>query len=270
MAAIQGCAAESRDNPLCKWADKVWMRERSMRKELELEQGSELWHQRRKTGIGGTEAAAIVGAAYSDRQGNTTTARDVWETKVGDDVKGTPENAAMRRGKLKEPLARALYEHLYGWSVPPACVLHDDYEFVRASLDGLRGDDRLIVEIKSCGEANHRKLLAIQEITDPLARQTTFCHRFNYYRYQVLLQLLITGADVCHFVGFNDDFTDHRQLAVVELYPEPAEQERLLQRLVEFWQFVERREPPPVEWCLPSHRPPIELKVPDIEITSGV
>lgn len=266
VAAIQGCAAESRENPLVKWAEKVWMRERSerktieaaVRKETELEQGTPEWHRRRKTGIGGTEAAALVGASY----GNRTTAGDVWADKVATTETVTGENAAMARGKSLEPIARSLYEQLYGWSVPPACVLHDRYDFVRASLDGLRGDDKLVVEIKCCGVNNHNKLLRIQQIEDPLERQTAFDKAFGYYECQVQYQLLITEADICHFVGFNDDFQDHRKLAVIEIYPDPETQERILNRVVDFWSYVERREPPPIEWSIPCHRPPKNLRLP--------
>jgi hypothetical protein len=152
-----------------------------------------------------------------------------------------------------------MYEGLYGWKVPPMNVLHDDYDFVRASLDGIREDDKLIVEIKACQQTNHEKFLKMQAVNDPMERQQLLAFYFNYYRMQILYQLLITGANVAHFVGFNEDYKDHKKLAVVEVYPEPGVQDILLRRVKEFWKCVEDRVPPTVEWCAYKVGPPDEI-----------
>jgi putative phage-type endonuclease len=258
VAALVGCAATSRDHCLAVWSQKVYARERTMRKQL-LEQGTSVWLDWRKHGVGGSEVSSVVGA--NPYKSVTTLLND----KIADldGTAGEPyENEAMAWGKKYEPQARELYERLYEVSVPPVCVLHDEKDFMRCSLDGLRSDDQVVVEIKCCQERNHKKLLAIQEIEDPLERQTAFAKALNYYRYQVLYQLALTGASVCHFVAYNANFQDHKKLAVFELYPEPAEQEKLLDRVTQFWELVESREPPPIEFCLPCHEPPRELKLP--------
>lgn len=261
IAALVNCDIEESKHCLSLWADKIYKRERGMRKELELEQGSEAWHAFRKKGVGASEVASVVGAAYSGRNG-TKTSMNLFEEKVST-VKGDSENADIRRGRQGEAPARKLYEDLYGWSVPAVCVVHDEYDFIRASLDGLRSDDKLVVEIKCPGNTNHRKMLECQYKKDPLERQTLFCKFFNYYRYQVLYQLLITQADVCHFISYSEDksFSGEQRMAVIELYPEPKEQQRLLEMVVEFWDYVEKREPPDIEMCLPRWEWPSELKV---------
>jgi len=253
-APLMGCAVEEDDNPLTLWAKKIWMRERKMRKAATLQQDSTEWHDWRKKGVGGSEVAAVVGASPYQN------AEQLWEIKTKP-VKGEAENANMKRGKQKEPVARALYEKLFGHSVAPCCVLHDVYDFIRASLDGITTNDEIIAEIKCCGERNHQRLLDIETVEDPLLRQMSFCEYFPYYRFQVLYQLLITGAKVCHFIGYNESFSSNKKLAVIELYPEPEEQERLLNRVIEFWGYVERREPPPFEFTLPCWEPPVKLKM---------
>lgn len=254
-ASLVGCAIREEENPLVLWSNKIWMRERSLRKQL-LEQGTTEWLEWRNKGVGASEVASVVGAAWAGK----VNAKDLWKTKT-QVSSGEAENENMKRGKDNEPIARQLYEALYDWPVPACCVLHDEHDFVRASLDGLRPDDKLIVEIKCCGRKNHEKLLEVQSISDPLLRQQAFSVYFNYYRYQVLYQLLITQAEVCHFVGYCKEFTNHNKLAVIELYPEPAEQEKLLNRVIEFWRYVEERNPPPTTFCVPCHSPPRELSV---------
>lgn len=261
-AALVGCGWASDDNPLVTFGRKLWMREKQMRKEAELEQGSPEWHKKRLTGIGGTEAAALVGASFR----NQLRPDRIWDEKTGAVAVENLENENMKRGKRLEPVARELYEDLYGWSVAPMNVLHDDYDFVRASLDGLRSDDKLIVEIKSCQQTNHLKILKLQETEDPLERQQLLDYYFSYYHKQILYQLLITGAEVCHFVGYNEDFNDHRKIAVAEIYPEPRNQELLLRRVVEFWKFVEDRVPPPAEWCAYKLPSPTEIKLPSSNV----
>ena len=262
IAALVRCGVTGDDNPLVKFAQKLWLRERKMRKEIELAQGTPEWHKKRLTGIGGTEAAALVGCSFA----NKLHPQQIWDEKTETVEVEKIENEHMARGKRLEPVARELYESLYGWKTPPLNIVHDNYDFVRASLDGIREDDKLIVEIKSMGQGNHSKALKLQDIKDPLERQTALAYYFNYYRMQMLYQLLISEAEVCHFVCYNEEYKDHRKLAVVEVYPEPKSQEILLQRVVEFWDFVEKRCPPDVEWSCYKMPDPTEIKVPQKSI----
>lgn len=264
------CAYEDGRHPLALYAQKVYMLAGGLKlKKQYLAQGTQEWLEWRKNAVTATAAAATVGAHFVSKWGDRRAqdVKELWTEKVSRKEADQPENEAMKWGKDNEKHARRLYEELFDWPVPDVCVLHDQYDHVRASLDGLRADDDLVVEIKCCGRANHAKLLAISNLEDPLERQSQFSRDFYYYRYQVLYQLLITGARCCHFVGYNPkDFTGHEQLAVIELYPEPAEQEKLLKRVNEFWDFVVRREQPPESWCQPCWSHPTEIAVPDLTL----
>jgi putative phage-type endonuclease len=268
------CSAQSDQNVFVLLGQKLSMRElppireelkreERMRKQAEMVQGTPEWHASRHCTIGATEAAGLVGTAFRDSKG-LGEAQRLWKAKTGPLETGGFENENMRRGKALEPIARGRYESQMGWETAPMCVLHDDYDFVRASLDGLRTDDDLVLEIKCPGLPNHMKFQAIEEIThDPLERQRQFARDFNYYRMQILWQLMITGAKRCHFVSYNEEVPGiENRLALIELFPEPDMQQVLLERAIEFWSFVERREFPPPEWLRPCHFAPCNLLVP--------
>lgn len=254
VAALFGCACERDQKPFVLLAQILQDREwKQMRKTPELAQDSPEWHQWRNLGVGGSEVSSVMGANPFKGQ----RPEDLFKAKTDPSSVKRNENPNMRRGKDKEPEARRRYEQLMGWDSPPLCVIHDDHDFIRCSLDGIRSDDEVILEIKCPGRKNHEKFLACAEVPEPLIRQQLFSHCFDYYRYQVLYQLLITGAKRCHFVSYcPGEFPDHQKFVLVELFPEPFEQERILERVVEFWGFVERRELPPPEWLLPAARPP--------------
>lgn len=266
VAAVMNCAAERDNRCLLCWARIVQKRdlqENADLKKVKLEQSSPEWLEWRTKGVGGSEVASVVGAAYSGKN----EAINTWGRKLPPDhpnfVPEMKSNAAMELGKAREPLARKLYEDLFGWKAEDLCIVHDDYDFVRCSLDGIRADGLLSVEIKCSGLKNHYKYVDISKIEDPFDRQCAFDQQFRYYRYQVLYQLLITQSQVCHFVAYNPDCGEKsEQLAMFELYPEPEEQERLLERVKEFWYFVENREPPPAEWLKPCWKPPTDLAIP--------
>ncbi len=274
IASVCGCAADSDANPLLTWAKIVSKAEiqslkkasKAMRKQ-HLEQGSPEWLDWRKMGVGGSEVGAVMGkGAYYPRAENS--AEGLWAKKLPkDDPRSKPEQASnsfMAHGTKFEPEARKLYETLYGWSVEPLCILHDDHDFVRCSLDGWRADGDLSIEIKCPQAKNFQKYLEISHISDPMERQRAFSEGFLYTRYQILYQLLITGAKACHFVAYSPEHSSPEdRLVVFSLYPEPAEQRRLLERVVEFWGFVERREPVPKEWLLPVWKHPEEIVVPE-------
>lgn len=270
VAALVGCAADPDDTVLVLWArivSKYLLKEiKRVRKVTDLEQGSPDWLNWRKAGVGGSEVGCVVGAnSYKGSQ-----ALDIWGRKLptehADAVGEVKDNYAMARGRRLEPAARQMYENLMGWEAPPVCVIHSQHDCARASLDGLRADEKVVLEVKCSGVANHTKYVRISRIEDAFERQTEFARVFPAYRYQVLYQLLLTEAEVAHFVAYNPDMPDPAdQFATFRLYPEPAEQERLLQRVLEFWSYVETKTPPPLTWVEPCWKLPDidDLKVPE-------
>lgn len=268
VAALMGCAAGSDDGPLVQWAKVIQNRElkewKSMRKER-LEQGSPHWLDWRGKGVGGSEIGCVVGAnPYTGSK-----AMDVWRRKLPNDHPDwRPEqatNEAMQYGKNNEPAARAAYEHLMGWSAKDVCVIHDDFEWARCSLDGLSQDGRIVVEIKCHkSERKHQQNLEMAKIADPLERQIAYAEVHPSYRYQILWQLEITKAEVAHFVSYKPEWEPaNDRFCMFTMYPEPVEQQRLMERAAEFWSFVTERQAPTKEWCRPCHRLPESLKIPE-------
>jgi putative phage-type endonuclease len=246
--ALLNAGFGERDTPLYTWAAKVQMRDRQVLKEMRkcttLVQDSPEWHQWRLDGIGGSEIAGLVGKS------KYTNPQEIWRNKTQPKaVNDKPESPAMKRGKQLEPDARKLYEAVFGWEVPPLCCISDEHDCIRASLDGIRGDDQVIIEVKCMGRQNHDCALIIETIEDPVGRNCEFEKFFNHYAVQCQYQLLITQAKVCHFVSYSPDFPAEKRMAVVELKADPLFQDVILSRCLDFWHnYVVPRVPPPIGW----------------------
>lgn len=185
---------------------------------VKQEQDTEKWLEWRRQGIGASEAATVLGVNPWE------SAKSLWKVKTGRKKEFTG-NYHTNRGKTLEPVAREIYESLYGWKVPPACAVHDEYDFVRASLDGLRSDHRLIVELKCPTPKWHRHVLE---------------HGIPDWHYaQVQHQLLVTGAELCHYCSYCEDWPGSDTFAPpVSVTPDRHFQEGLLRELKTFWTAV--------------------------------
>ena len=95
------------------------------------------------------------------------------------------QNGAMARGARLEPDARKRYESTIGVSVRPVCLQSSQYDWLRASLDGLSADGRTVVEIK-CGDSVYRKTASFGEVPD-------------YYYGQLQHILAVTGNSSIDF-----------------------------------------------------------------------
>ena len=115
---------------------------------VNMTQGTPEWLDWRRQGIGASEAPAIMG------ENPWKTPKNLLKEKI-EGSKSRP-NAAMLRGIALEPEARESYENVVGVKVPPVCIQSNEYEWLRASLDGLSEDGHLVVEIK-CGESVYKK-----------------------------------------------------------------------------------------------------------------
>ncbi len=136
----------------------------------------------------------------------------------------------MARGRRLESVALAEYSALMGHAVVPVCCVHDEIDWLKASLDGWNGEKKIVVEVKAPRKEEHELALANGV---PVK-----------YRTQTIHQLLVTGAPLLHYVSYNDYFPAHRRLAVVPVLPVREELEALLAALKEFWWHVENRVPP--------------------------
>ena len=176
-----------------------------------MQQGTNEWLEWRRKGIGASEASAIMGKCpYS-------TPYSVFMDKTGR-VKAFEGNFATMRGSELEAKIRSRYELLTMETMEPACAVHPKYEILRASLDGLRSDGKLILEIKCAG------VETIEMAKNGLVP--------DHYMIQVQMQLLVTGADLCHFFVYNEKLGDH---ALVEVSPNLELQAEIVLKVLDFW-----------------------------------
>lgn len=148
---------------------------------LELEQGSDEWLEKRRGSITGTDASIIMGV------NPFKTRKDLLKEKL---ALTTPIlNDAMKMGQELEPRAREVYMIRENIIVYPAVVVHDDYFWAMASLDGISEAGDLILEIK-CGKSAFEK--AQNKEIPP------------YYYAQMQHCMWVSDTQKCHYFCFWD------------------------------------------------------------------
>src|SRR5271169_5797847 len=94
-----------------------------------LHQNTPEWHRWRMQGIGASDAPVIMGeTAFKTR-------RTLWSIKTGR-MQESSAGPAARRGRALEHFARRAYERRTGIQVEPLCLVHQEFEWMRATLDG--------------------------------------------------------------------------------------------------------------------------------------
>jgi putative phage-type endonuclease len=193
---------------------------RDIMKKIRLDQNGPDWLAWRRKGIGASESAAVVG------MNPWQSADDIADLKTGrkQDFEG---NKHTERGKRLEPEARERYEQLMGWGMEPCCGLHDRHDFIRASLDGVREDGGLILEIKAPSIKWHRHVIE-EGIPD-------------WYFCQVQHQLLVTGAPRAHFVSYCPSrvLSEEQSFILLNVDADLPFQRFLEERLCAFWAEVQ-------------------------------
>jgi hypothetical protein len=127
---------------------------------------------------------------------------------------------AARRGRELERFARRAYERQTGIQMEPLCLVHEEFDWMRASLDGLSFDGSTLVEIKC--PLNQRNRASAQEGRIP-----------SQYHAQLQHQLEVSGAEQAHYWSFHG--TDG---ILVEIRPDREYAKRLVEAEAEFWQLV--------------------------------
>lgn len=121
---------------------------------IDIQQQTPEWLAWRMGKVGASEAAAILGKCRFN------TPYSLWLVKTGK-VEAFKGNAATQAGNDIEDKARASYEILNGFvDMPAACVVHDEYPEISASLDGLSDDRKKILEIKYPSQESHALALS--------------------------------------------------------------------------------------------------------------
>lgn len=188
-------------------------------------QGTPEWHEFRLKGVGGSDIPSLLSICPYGGSPNK-----LWLVKTRRS-KGFEGNSATRHGKDTEAKARARYELLNLEDMPEAVAVHPKYDMCRVSLDGIRDDRRLILEIK-CPVS--RKL-----IDSVIAGKVP-----EYYMAQVQYQLAVTGADACDFFVYHEASGDDHCTLVL---PDLAKQAAIIVSVVDFWnKYVIPDIPPPL------------------------
>jgi putative phage-type endonuclease len=178
-----------------------------------LQQNTAEWHRWRQQGLGASDAPVIMGEAAFK------TPRMLWSIKTGrmqEDAVGP----AARRGRALERLARRTYEQEVGIQMEPLCLVHDQLEWMRASLDGLSFDGSTVLEIKC--PMNVRDQTAAQQGNVP-----------PHYYAQLQHELEVSGAAEAHYWSF-----DGSTGSLVRVRPDREYLKRLLDAEGAFWQRV--------------------------------
>ena len=192
-------------------------------KVIAMDQRSVEWLAWRARGIGSSDVAAILGVS------SWTTREELRVEKYSAVVQGVvpagkADNFAMARGRRLEPIARSIYEQWMGFKIAPVCCEHDEYSFVRASLDGWNEQRKIAAEIKAPKRADHLEALAGKVP--------------EHYQPQCDHQLLATGAKLLHYISYNDNFDDSEKFKIVPWSPRQDRLRRLLDAEREFWESV--------------------------------
>lgn len=172
------------------------------------------WWRWRQTGVGSSDAAAILGEKRA-----RSTERLLLEKQQP--VTESRRTFTQARGAAIERAARARYCETMGLSVAPACVQSMARPWQRASLDGISGDGERVVEIK-CGAATYQSVAARQRPP-----------RHHYAQLQHILS--VTELPVLDYWCYTPSHAPLR----LEVRRDDAFVARLLAAEEEFWKRLE-------------------------------
>jgi putative phage-type endonuclease len=167
------------------------------------------------------------------------TAKQLLIEKAGPIVPENDENKYIKeRGNRIETVVREFLEGYNGYSLSPANFEHVRFGYLRASLDGVNTDRKIITEIK---------LLSSQSL-ERFNRNTEGYQKFAAaklqgivppeYMPQIQHQLFITGYDTCIFAGaceIRGKALDGDSIAQVIVERDEKYIRELLQKEFDFW-----------------------------------
>jgi putative phage-type endonuclease len=186
----------------------------------------EEWLATRKNSIGGSEAAAAIGVNPYE------TALNLYLRKLGltDPIE---ETEAMRWGTRLEPAIAEAYQERtgYGFIAEQLFVRSPTHDFMTSTIDRVRDDSR-VVEFKCVGYRSAHLWGEPGSDEIPL-----------HYMVQCHHQLICTGTeelDLAALIGGNE-------LRIYHICRDDDVAARIVEREQEFWDRVQRRDPPPID-----------------------
>lgn len=180
--------------------------------EVKLEQGTPAWHQWRDSGIGSSDASALLGMFGGIR-------------KKKANAKKPFDNWAMARGRALEPHARVAFIERTGVWVRPSCWQHSKLPFLRASLDGISDCNKLMIEIKCGGMKLH---------TGALNGEVP-----KHYNIQMQHQMLVLGHKTMLFWSYNPDHPEpDQQTACIRVQRDNAICDEITEKAIEYMREI--------------------------------
>lgn len=213
----------------------------------------EKWLQERKTGIGGSDAAAILGL------NPFMTNVELWEIKTG---RKEQEDISQKPCVLYGTKAEQHLRELFKLDYPELYVDNEEYKtyssikypFIRGSFDGVISDGKSgkmgVLEIKT---ATIRKKIDLEKWQDQIP-QNYYCQILHYFlcredfEFAVLKAKLLLTFKKKENEIFSVIPSEIRQY-FINRYDEQviSDMEYLLESEKEFWGYVERDERPPLK-----------------------
>lgn len=187
-----------------------------------MEQRTDEWLEFRKTKVGGSDIAAIMGISP------WKSAYTLWLEKTGrkSDDKATPW---MLRGTQLEPLALDTYTQFTDNIVIPSVCTSKNWGIAMASLDGVSEDGKLILEIK-CPSDRVFQMALEGKIPE-------------YYKCQMQWQMYVEDrAEMCDYFCF----ISKERHTLLTIFPDKEYQETLVEAAKGFWECVEKDTPPEI------------------------
>lgn len=184
-----------------------------------MQQGTQDWLDFRRTKIGSSEAAAIMGVSP------WKTPYQLWKQKI----EGTsdPVNQAMKRGIILEAEALKLFSAKMNIYFKPDVIVSEERPWQIASLDGISDDRSLIVEIKCGGADLHDKaLIGVIPV---------------YYMAQIQHQISVVNPLKAFYCSFNG-----QEIVIIEVNPDVNFIKEMLDKEEKFWELLVNNEPPPL------------------------
>jgi putative phage-type endonuclease len=179
------------------------------------------WHAIRRSGIGGSDTAAVLGLS------KWRTPLQVYYEKIGE-ADPIVETEPMRWGKVLEPVLIQEYANKTGRVVnkPSGVIRLADHPHFIANLDGFTEDGR-VLEIKTARSADNWG----DEGTDEVPTD---------YFLQVQHYMAVTGmqvTDIAVLIGGSD-------FRIYEVEADPELHQMMLKQGAEFWKRVQEATPP--------------------------
>jgi putative phage-type endonuclease len=183
------------------------------------------WMQWRKGGIGGSDAGAVL-----KRFPFGKTPLMVYREKI-DETDNNWSNVATIHGKENEEAALQWFEKKMACSLfRQVKIEHPDIPWIRATLDGIDGFDKYLVEVKCpFNLENHEVVKASMKVPE-------------IYYPQCQHQLKCKELDGMYFESFNSK--DPADSVIIEVTRDEKFIEEMLPEYEKFWHCVKNRIPP--------------------------